>query len=75
MNHKSNMNVGGELYGRVVPAKCPNKDGKPPLEGAEGRRPTKENTERTTASQTQSWGDALSGLRRVREAAKKGKRL
>src|SRR5262244_3485600 len=66
MNHKSNMNVGGESHGRVVPAKCLNKDGKPSVEGAEGRRPTKENTEQTTASQTQSWGDALSGLRRVR---------
>jgi RNA-directed DNA polymerase len=75
MNHKSNMNVGGESHGRVVPAKCPNKDGKLSMEGAEGRRPTKENTEQTTASQTQSWGDALSGLRRVREAAKKDKRL
>src|SRR5215467_6880938 len=75
MNHKSNMNVGGESYGRVVPAKCPNKDGKPSLEGAEGRRPTKENTEQTTASQIQCWGNALSGLRRVREVAKKGKRL
>jgi len=75
MNHKSNMNVGGESHGRVVPAKCPNKDGKPSAEGAEGRRPTKENTEQTTASQTQSWGDALSGLGRVREAAGKDKRL
>src|SRR5262249_23685446 len=75
MNHKSNMNVGGESHGRVVPAKCLNKDGKPSVEGAEGRRPTKEDTEQTTASQTQSWGDALSGLRRVREAAKKDKRL
>jgi RNA-directed DNA polymerase len=75
MNHKSNMNVGGESHGRVVPAKCPNKDGKPLMEGVEGRRPAKENTEQTTASQTQSWGDALSGLHRVREAAKKDKRL
>src|SRR4030095_1280957 len=75
MNHKSNMNVGGESHGRVVPAKCPNKDGKPSAEGAEGRRPTKENTGQTTASQTQSWGDALSGLHRVREAAGKDKRL
>jgi len=54
MNHKSNMNVGGESDGRVVPAKCPNKGGKPSAEGAEGRRLTKENTEQTTASQTQS---------------------
>jgi RNA-directed DNA polymerase len=75
MNHKSNMNVGGESHGRVVPAKCPNKDGKPSAEGAEGRRPTKENTEQTTASQMQSWGNALSGLGRVREAAGKDKRL
>src|SRR6201993_2118933 len=75
MNHNSNMNVSGESHGRVVPAKCPNKDGKPSAEGAEGRRPTKENTEQTTASQMQSWGNALSGLGRVREAAGKDKRL
>ena len=75
MNHKSNMNVGGESYGRVLPAKCPNKDGKPSAEGAEGRRPTKENTEQTTASQIQCWGNALSGLNRVREAARRDKRL
>ena len=47
----------------------------PPTEGAEGRRPTTENTEQTTASQIQSWGNALNGLRRVREAAKRDKRL
>jgi RNA-directed DNA polymerase len=35
----------------------------------------KENAEQTTASQTQSWGDALRGLRGVREAAKRDKRL
>src|SRR5260370_26941813 len=75
MNHKSNMNVGGESHGRVVPAKRPNKDGKRTAEGAEGRRPTKENTEQTTAPQMQSWGNALSGLGRVREAAGKDKRL
>ena len=75
MNHKSNMHVGGESDGRVVPAKCPNKDGKSSAEGAEGRRLTKENTEQTAASQMQSWGNALNGLRRVREAAKRDKRL
>src|SRR5499427_6883930 len=75
MSRKSNMNVGGESHGRVVPAKCPNKDGKPLAEGAEGRRPTKENTVQTTTSQIQSWGNALSGLHRVREAARKDKRL
>ena len=75
MSHKSNMNVGGESDDRVVPAKCPNKDGKPSAEGAEGRRSAKENSEQTAATQTQSWGHALSGLHRVREAAKKDKRL
>jgi RNA-directed DNA polymerase len=58
-----------------TPAKCPNKDGKPSEEGAEGRRLAKENSGQTTAFQTQSWGNALSGLHRVREAAKKEKRL
>src|SRR5215472_10285854 len=43
--------------------------------GCEERRSTKENSGQTTASQTQSWGNALSGLHRVREAAKKDKRL
>jgi hypothetical protein len=75
MNHKPNMNVGGESDGRVVPAKRPNKGGKPSAEGAEGRRSTKENTEQTAAYQTQSWGNALSGLHRVREAARRDKQL
>ena len=75
MNHKSIMNVGGESDDRVVPMKCPNKDGKPSAEGTEGRRSAKENSGQTTATQTQSWGNALSGLHRVREAAKKDKRL
>lgn len=41
----------------------------------EGSRPTKENTGQTAASQMQSWGNALAGLQRVREAAKREKRL
>jgi hypothetical protein len=64
---KSNMHVDGKSDGRAVPTKCPNKSGNPLAEGAEGRRPTKENAEQTTASQTQSWGDALSSLRGVRK--------
>jgi RNA-directed DNA polymerase len=76
MNHKSNRQVGGESDGRVVPAKRPNKDGRSSsAEGAEGRRETKENTGQTAASQIQSWGNAQNGLRRVREAAKRDKRL
>jgi hypothetical protein len=62
-------------HARAVPTKCPNKSGNPLAEGMEGSRPAKENIEQTTASPTQSWGDALSGLRGVREAAKRHKRL
>ena len=59
-----------------TPAKCLNKGGSfSPAEGMEGRRPTKENTRQTAASQIQSWGNALDGLQRVREAAKRDKRL
>src|SRR6266436_5290882 len=72
---KSNMHVDGKSDGREVPTKWPNKSGNPLAEGMEGRRPTKENIEQTTASQTQSWGDALPGLGGVREAAKRDKRL
>ena len=71
MNQKSNMYVGGESDGRTVPAKCPNKSGKPLAEGMEGRRPTKENIEQTTASQTQNWMNAWSALLGVRKAAKR----
>jgi len=75
MIQKSNMHVDGKSDGREVPTKCLNKSGNPLTEGMEGRRLAEENTEQTTASQTQSWGDALSGLRGVREAAKRDKRL
>jgi RNA-directed DNA polymerase len=71
MNQKSNRHVAGESDGPTVPTKCPNQNGKPLAEGMEGRRPTKENIEQTTASQTQSWVNASSGLLGVREAAKR----
>ena len=72
MSHNLDMNAGRESDGRGVPAKCPNKGGNTsPAEGMEGRRPTKENTGQTAASQMQSWGNALDGLQRVREAAKR----
>jgi RNA-directed DNA polymerase len=75
MSQKSSMHVDGESDGRTVPTKCPNKGGKLLAEGMEGRRPTKENIEQTTASQTQSWINASSGLLGVREVARKEKRL
>ena len=76
MSHNLDMNAGRESDGRVLPAKGPNKGGSfSPAEGLEGRRPTKENTGQAAASQIQSWGNALAGLHRVREAAKRDKRL
>jgi len=70
------MNLGRESDGCVVPAKCPNQGGGPsPAEGMEGKRPTKENTGQTAASQMQSWMNASAGLKRVRGAAKRDKRL
>src|SRR6266576_2308807 len=76
MSHNLDMNVGRESDSGVLPAKCPNKGGSSsPAEGIEGRPLTKENTGQMAASQIQSWGDASAGLRRVREAAKRDKRL
>jgi group II intron reverse transcriptase/maturase len=71
---KSDMNVGGESDGRVVPVKCPNKGGQPQAEDMEGRRPTEENIGQTTAPRTQSRMSELSGLHGVRQAARKDKR-
>src|SRR6267378_2974143 len=76
MSHNLDRDVGRESDGRVLPTKCPNKGGSStPAESTEGRRPTKENTGQTAASQIQSWENALAGLHRVREAAKREKRL
>src|SRR5436853_2941991 len=76
MSHNLDKNVGRESDGRVLPTKCPNKGGSStPAESMEGRRPTKENTGQTAASQIQSWENALAGLHRVREAAKREKQL
>src|SRR5246500_5616004 len=76
MSHNLGINAGRESDGRVLPAKGPNKGGSlSPAEGLEGRRPTKENTGQAAASQMQSWGNALAGLHRVREAAKREKQL
>jgi len=75
MRRTSDTHVGGESDGRVLPTKCPNNDGAPSAEGIEGRRPTKENTEQTTAPRTQSRATASSGLLGVREVARKDKRI
>ncbi len=74
LSQKSNMHVGGESDGRVVPTKCPNNGGQAPAEGMEGRRPTKENIEQATAPRTQSRISESSDLLGVRRAARKDKR-
>src|SRR5437879_5968526 len=68
MSQKSSMHVVGESDSRELPTKCPNKGGKPLAEDMEGRRLTKENTEQTTASWTQSWVWQAPGLRELRLA-------
>src|SRR5216684_1534913 len=74
LSQKSNTHVGVESDGRVVPTKCPNNGGRPPAEGMEGRRPTKENIGQATAPRTQSRTSASSDLLGVREAASRDKR-
>ena len=69
MSQKSNMHVGGESDGCVVPTKCPNNGGQPSAEGMEGRRPTKENIGQATAPRTQSRIGELSDLLGVREVS------
>src|SRR6266446_3363764 len=75
VSQKSNTHVGGESDGRVVPTKCPNNGGRPPAEGMEGRRPTKENIGQAPAPRTQSRTSASSDLHGVREAASRDKRV
>jgi RNA-directed DNA polymerase len=74
VSQKSNMHVGGESDGRVIPTKCPNNGEQAPAEGMEGRRPTKENIRQATAPRTQSRTSALSDLHGVREVARRDKR-
>ncbi len=71
MSDKTTMHGGGESYGGVVPAKQPNKGGRPPAEVVEERPPAKENTEQPNQRRTQSRESGSQGLERVREVAKK----
>ena len=43
MSYKTHMHGDGESYSGIVPAKQPNKSGRPPAEVVEGRTLTKEN--------------------------------
>jgi RNA-directed DNA polymerase len=76
MSGKSFMNGDGESYCGIVPTKQPNKgDGSSPAEVVEGRPKTKENTQRPNLCRTPSRESRPSGLERVREAARKDKKL
>ncbi|MGA3169334.1 MAG: group II intron reverse transcriptase/maturase [Terriglobia bacterium] len=72
---KPTMHVAGKSDERVVPKKQPNKDDQyqASAEVVEGRRSTEGNMRKTTALRTQGRDSALSGLTRVREAARRDK--
>jgi len=79
MNHETNMNVAGESDGWVVPTKYPNQEATEPaagatVEGMEGSRPTKRNTEEDRTRRTQSRASVSQGLGGVREAAREDKK-
>ena len=69
MSDKSLVHDGGESYCGVVPAKQPNKSGRPLAEAVEGRPQAKENTQEPNPRRTQSRESGPSRLARVREAS------
>jgi RNA-directed DNA polymerase len=69
------MNEHGKSDRPVVPEKSPNKARTPAAEGMEGRGWAKGNPSQQNASRTPGRTDALSALERVRQAAKKDKKL
>ena len=75
MSGKSFMNDDGESYGGIVLTKQPNKGDGSLAEVVEGRPPTKENTQQPNLGRTPSRESRPSGLERVREAARKDRKL
>src|ERR1700693_1453750 len=69
------INGPGKSDRPTVPGKSPNNPGQPETEGMEGRGLAKGNLPQQNASRTPSREDALSALERVRQAAKKDKKL
>jgi hypothetical protein len=68
---KLDANATGQSDIGVVPMRAWNKAGPgPAAEMKEGRPMTKENPERPTATRTQSRGEAMSGLDRIRKGAR-----
>lgn len=64
-----------ESYGGVVPMKRSNESQGGPKEIVEGRPPAKENAEESNPCRTRSRASGQSGLDRVRQAAKKDKKV
>jgi RNA-directed DNA polymerase len=75
MSHKTHMHGGGESYSGVLPAKQPNKSGRPSAEVVKGRLLTKENTDQPNPGRTQSRESGTNGLDRVRKAARRDGKL
>ena len=75
MSHKTHRHGGRESYSGVVPAKQPNKSGRPPAEAVEERTLTKENMDQPNLGRTQSRESGPNGLDRVREAARRDGKL
>ncbi len=75
MSDKTHMYGDGESHSGVVPTKQPNKSGQPPAEAVEGRPLTKENMDQSNQHRTRRRASWSSGLVRVREAAKKDRKL
>ena len=75
--HEPEIDVGEKSDGYIVPKKLANKAGCESLatERVEGRCPTKGSTGQAAATRTQSRGEVLYGLDRVREAARKSPRM
>ena len=69
------MNESGKSDRPVVPEKSPNNAGQPVAEGMEGSGLAKGNLPQQNASRTPSRIDAPSALERVRQTAKKNKKL
>ena len=69
------MNEHGKSDRPVVPVKSSNKAGQPAAEGMEGRGLAKGNPSQQNVSRTPSRNDAPSALERVRQAAKKDRKL
>ena len=75
MSYKAHMYGGGESYSGIVPAKQPNKSGRPPAEAVEGRTLTEENMDQQNSCRTQSRESGPNELDRVREAARRDGKL